>query len=471
MSGVGFGSDSGKANSTTTAGISGVAGDSSKRTGDKEQGIAQIFNKDQVKAEVNAQTAITSEFGKNASKAVGDYAATKLKEAEANNDQAGIAAWREGGSARVALHAVVGGLTGGVQGAVGAGAASAAAPSIEALQNKLQEGLKTAGLGEGASKAIASLASGTTAAAIGAAASGGTLAGGATAFNADMNNRQLHPSERQKAKDLAAKSGGKYTTEQIENALRSSANNETGESIVAGMVVDPKERNAIFDKGAVWTTGEDGKLVQVIPPKPDPELANYIKQNTGSTYSWYSPPATTTTPSNAQRDKLTNLPLDEKGRYSQTVVLDGKAYEPKYLPCATAQCIASGQNLDMTDPATRAYTKALDAQVFKDIGTGATAGTLATPVGVGGRLLFALGAAASGGQVAMSNTLTEAGFDEIMKAASEKGGAVFFEEVLGQTPAAAARASALINLSGGWDAFVNRTKIDLFGMKANDAKK
>jgi filamentous hemagglutinin len=52
-----------------------------------------------------------------------------------------------------------------------------------------------------------------------------------------------------------------------------------------------------------------------------------------------------------------------------------------------------------------------------------------------------------------------------MKAASEKGGAKIFEEVLGHTPGAAARASALINLSGGWDAFVNRVKVDVFGIE------
>ena len=129
MSGAGFGSDKNSAQSTSTAGISGVAGNTQARTGDKETGIGQIFNKEQVKAEVNAQVAITSEFGKQASKAVGDYAQAKLKEAEKNKDQAGIDAWKEGGTNRVALHAVVGGLTGGTAGAVGAGAASAAAPS------------------------------------------------------------------------------------------------------------------------------------------------------------------------------------------------------------------------------------------------------------------------------------------------------------------------------------------------------
>jgi filamentous hemagglutinin len=204
LSGVGIGSDKGSASSVTTSGVSGVAGNTQARTGDASTGLKPIFNKDQVRSEVNAQVAITSEFGKHASKAVGDYAGAKLKEAEKNNDQAGIAAWREGGTSRVAMHTVVGGLTGGAAGAVGAGAASAAAPTIEQLQSQLQEGLKSAGVGDSAANLIASLASGATAAGIGAAASGGSVAGGATAFNADVNNRQLHPREKALLKTKAA---------------------------------------------------------------------------------------------------------------------------------------------------------------------------------------------------------------------------------------------------------------------------
>jgi filamentous hemagglutinin len=204
MSGVGFGSDKDSASSTTTAGISGVAGNTAARTGDKSTSINPIFDKDKTQKEVAAQVAITSEFGKQASKAVGDYAQTKLKEAEKSNDQSGIDAWKEGGTSLVALHAVVGGLTGGVQGAVGAGAASAAAPTIDQLQGQLQSKLETAGLSPEAAKALSGVVGGGAAAAVGAAASGGSTAGGATAFNADMNNRQLHPSEKQRIKELAA---------------------------------------------------------------------------------------------------------------------------------------------------------------------------------------------------------------------------------------------------------------------------
>jgi filamentous hemagglutinin len=301
MSGVGFGSDSGNAASTSTAGISGVAGNTAARTGDKETGIGQVFNKEQVKAEVNAQVAITSEFGKQASKAVGDYAQKQYDKALASGDQAGIDAWKEGGTSRVALHAVVGGLTGGAQGAVGAGAASAAAPVLDDLQGQLQQGLQKAGLGEDASKLIASVASGTAAAGIGATASGGSVSGGATAFNADMNNRQIGQEERRLAQSLASKAktsgltkpdGSAYTQAEIENAMRNSG--KGSESITQGMQVDPSKPNEITDKGAVWISNDGKTLVQVNkdgsnlnPSTIDPKLAAYIVQETGGANTPY----------------------------------------------------------------------------------------------------------------------------------------------------------------------------------------
>jgi hypothetical protein len=193
MSGVGFGSDKGSTNSTTMAGISGITGNTNARTGDKETGLTQIFDKDKTQKEVAAQVAITSEFGKQASKAVGDYAATKLKEAEKNNDQAGIDAWKEGGSARVALHTVVGGLTGGVQGAVGAG-------TSQAVIDQVGQALKETNLPTELKQALV-LAAGT---AVGAAASGGSVAGGATAFNATANNYLSSTDLRSRDQRLAA---------------------------------------------------------------------------------------------------------------------------------------------------------------------------------------------------------------------------------------------------------------------------
>jgi hypothetical protein len=114
--------------------------------------------------------AITQEFGKQVSKFAGTEAdkqrdALRAKaDAETDPDkkaalQTESVKWEEGGAYRVAMHTVIGGLTGGAAGAVGAGAASAAAPVLDQLQGQLQQGLQNAGLSKDTSTLVASLAS------------------------------------------------------------------------------------------------------------------------------------------------------------------------------------------------------------------------------------------------------------------------------------------------------------------------
>ena len=191
LSGVGVGSDGASASSTSRAGITGVAGDTTARTGDKSTSLQSIFNKDEVKKEVTAQATITQEFGRQASRVVGDYADAQLRQAQAAGDTAGVDAWREGGAARVALHAVVGGLTQGVGGAVGAGAS-------QLVIDQIGQTLKDTNL-PGEIKQALLLVAGT---AVGAA-TGGT-AGAATAFNATANNYLTHTDLRSKEQQLAA---------------------------------------------------------------------------------------------------------------------------------------------------------------------------------------------------------------------------------------------------------------------------
>ena len=200
LSGVGIGSDSGSASSSTTAAISGIAGNTAARTGDAETGIKPIFNKDEVKREVNAQVAITSEFGKQASKLVGDHADTKLAEAnrkereaeqaKANGDTAKAEQlqaeadaikdnWDDSGKLRVAAHTAIGGLTGGVGGAVGAASGTLTAPLVA-------DALRQAGVDETLASGLTALAS----TVVGAATGGG--AGAAAAFNEVTNNYLSH---------------------------------------------------------------------------------------------------------------------------------------------------------------------------------------------------------------------------------------------------------------------------------------
>ena len=59
---AGMGSASGNAASTTTAGISEVAGNTAVRIRDAETGLKLIFNANQVQGEINAQVTITQAF-------------------------------------------------------------------------------------------------------------------------------------------------------------------------------------------------------------------------------------------------------------------------------------------------------------------------------------------------------------------------------------------------------------------------
>jgi filamentous hemagglutinin len=116
--GAGVGQDSGSAQGTTTAGISGIAGDQSVRTGDAT-GIERIFDQNKVQRDIDAQVAITAEFGKQASKAWGDYAndSSPMPKQMKREPVAGAGACRAGG------HALVGGWWR-CGGAAGAGSAS-----------------------------------------------------------------------------------------------------------------------------------------------------------------------------------------------------------------------------------------------------------------------------------------------------------------------------------------------------------
>ena len=173
--GAGIGSESGNASSTTQAAISGIAGNTAARTGDKESGIAQIFDKDKVKDSVQGQITITAEFGKQASSAWGTYANKQFVDAVAAGDEEAAGCWAPDGACRAGGHALIGGLSGGVGGAAGAGLSSVAAPNVEAF-------LVANGVSNDAAKAITQLS------ALGAGVAVGGAAGGVAGFNEASNN-------------------------------------------------------------------------------------------------------------------------------------------------------------------------------------------------------------------------------------------------------------------------------------------
>jgi filamentous hemagglutinin len=215
---AGVGSASGTQSSVTKAGISGIAGDQSVRTGvDSTNALTKKWDTEKLVGDVQAQAQIMQTAAPKAAKAIGEYADGQTRKYERAQLQASVAQqvlndpsasddqraqanvalananatlaveqqnydnWKEGGASRALAHAVVGGLTGNAQGAAGAALASAAAPVIDDLTRNLPDEVKGA-VGAG-------LATG-----LGAAAGG--MAGAATALNADVNNRQSNAAQR-----------------------------------------------------------------------------------------------------------------------------------------------------------------------------------------------------------------------------------------------------------------------------------
>lgn len=145
--------------------------------------------------------AVTAAFGKAAYKAAykaaGDYAQTQLDNivrTQCGGNADGCTAadpWRDGGVYRTALHAAIGGITFGTPGATGNIAGSLALNAMDKVIQSLNITDPTA---------INTLKN--LAVTVAGAGVGGT-AGAAAAFNADANNRQLHPTERERIKQLS----------------------------------------------------------------------------------------------------------------------------------------------------------------------------------------------------------------------------------------------------------------------------
>ncbi|PMR79362.1 hypothetical protein C1H70_12320, partial [Halomonas urumqiensis] len=195
-------------------------------TGDADTGIEPIFDAESVKQDVQAQTAITQEFGSKASQAWGDYASQQEAqlwlEAQNASDpdiraelEAEASRWAEGGAYRTSGHTLLGLAGGGVDGASGALTSSVLMSKVERLTDDMD-------LPDGVRQGLESL----TATLVGAAV--GNTPGGAMAFNLDANNRQLHSFEQALAEQLAE--GSEYTPEQISDALRAMYNDELAES-------------------------------------------------------------------------------------------------------------------------------------------------------------------------------------------------------------------------------------------------
>jgi hypothetical protein len=191
----------------------------------------------------------------------------------------------------------------------------------------------------------------------------------------------LHPGDYAVAKALAKKSGGKYSEEEILNALRySGLKDGNGNVIVAegtqevlipsgGTLTNAKTGTTIQDTYKVDSTiplrpdsSYPTTLVEDKPSRPSNELVAYITANTGGVASPYvltKSPTTWTTSS---------LPAAPEGTTRVTRTVDGKVYFPLVASCPAADC-ANGDPLAlaMQDSATKDYQDAIARKQENDL--------------------------------------------------------------------------------------------------------
>jgi len=152
--------------------------------------------------------AAASAAGEAVSRRIGDFAKSKYDEAKANGDQAGMDAWKEGGTARAEMQAagaaLVTGLAGGnaLGGAAGAGIASIAAGKLNDLSGEIAGSNPTGNADM--NKALGNIVA--NAIATGAGAAVGGNAGAFEGYNVDRFNRSIHDDTNPpaKKKDLVA---------------------------------------------------------------------------------------------------------------------------------------------------------------------------------------------------------------------------------------------------------------------------
>ncbi|MEI1248377.1 hemagglutinin repeat-containing protein [Rhizobium aouanii] len=146
-------------------------------------GLPDLQNilRDQYKTQADLQEAQKAMGG-----LVGDIATDLYKQAALNQDQAGMDYWKEGGVGRALLHAIGGGILGGVNGwegaikaALGGAATTLMAPAIAELVKGMLKGTKYEGTPEG--DALAKLIGATIAAGVGGAVGGAEGVGYAAA--------------------------------------------------------------------------------------------------------------------------------------------------------------------------------------------------------------------------------------------------------------------------------------------------
>ena len=459
MNGLGYGTDSDSDSSITKGGVSGYNDEQGILTTDNRAALAgkleSVFDANRVNEELGAQTQITQEFGKEAPKAVGDFANNRIKAIIADPNlneiekRAAIAKWDEGGIYRVAAHTAIGALgTGSVEGTLTTGGVAAAAPTLDDIQAKVAKALIDTGMNEDMAKGTASGVVSLALLSVGTAA-GLDTSSIVTATNVDANNRQLHPEKGEYwVVDQLYKAQGnkkRWTREQIANALHSAdfrkgnfVEDDDSNTVVNLSNGEPK--NYIdYQNGAQWkSTG--GGLMLPVDRNIDPILGAWIRQVMSQdqdfksyNYKWDS--------QNLKGNKpLPSIVTPEKPKTAVKPKTVYKSKNPAALMTqreldSRNQAVKNGTDLRDGKSIQAASDKTLNEKILPVV----QAGVGATEV-AGGILACGTGVLCPGGLLLIAD-----GFDNTFT-----GGSNFNKKPTEQVPSAALNAVGVSNETAGW---------------------
>jgi filamentous hemagglutinin len=242
--------------------------------------LSKTWDGQQLSADVQAQTQITTAFGAQAAKAIGDIAGAKAEQARKDAEQARQAGdeqsaqefeataqkWDEGGAYRVAAHAAAGALTGGLSGAVGAAVSAAAVPEIAQAVDKLK-------LPEPVRDALVTAAG----AAVGVV---GGADGAAAGLNQTANNYLKHEEQVQRFKaDQQCRSGDAQAcrTRDALDALSQQRQADLVDVCLDGGAADCRQANATVAADYVGLMVYGAELDKLIANNTDPAVAQHLK--------------------------------------------------------------------------------------------------------------------------------------------------------------------------------------------------
>lgn len=208
-----------------------------------------------------------------------------------------------------------------------------------------------------------------------------------------LDYRYLSPAEQELASKLAQESGGRFTVQEMADALRHTLSLPEGEQYPAGQTAYVLDTATATGDTLKYLDGSEGRLivtqdeegnaryiVQDISRIPlNEEAKAYIKeQDLG--YSFSESMSGNPVPS-WLKDPLTGRALDDNGQYWVGYDVEGKSYSVPHYSCATADCLSQKLNIDWNSAEGQAYFNALNVKALNDVSDAATGILLFTPAG------------------------------------------------------------------------------------------